>query len=580
MRQRFSSFNQILYLHFYFKGFIIKIDYLCTLKIEDMRSLIIHRKYEGIIMKIAYALYRVSTKQQIDPDQKDIPMQKSACREFAEKQGWKLEKEFEEKGVSGFKVSAQDRDAIHSLKEAALNKKFQVLLVFMFDRIGRIYDETPFVVEWFVKHDIEVWSVVEGEQRFESHVDKLTNYIRFWQAFGESEKTSTRIRTRMRQLTEEGRYTGGPVPYGYSLVPAGQYNKKGVELHNLSVDAEEAEIVKTIFLKTVQEGYGSYQLASFLNHKGIRTHAGSKSQSNTINRILRNKMYCGYIVRKETTSPFIPRYKIIDEELYNRAQYILNQRGKRDIEKRQISHLIREKALLVGNVYCAHCGGKITTTRYQDRYIRKDGTEYLVDQAKYRCYNKCKKLCACEGQSTYIADKIDNAIIGIVHKIFNSIKEEPVERQIKELFRRKVSGNKLAQKRLQMEQDKNEKQLQLLQQEIAKSLLGDSMYTSSDLSQALKTLREKIAETENRLSELQLEVQKEENFISDLLPSYRRLESWTKIFDIASIEQQRMIIGQLFKKIELGYGYQIICEMNMSYQQFCSEWIQEELKAS
>lgn len=75
-----------------------------------MRSLIIHRKYEGIIMKIAYALYRVSTKQQVDPDQKDIPMQKNACREFAEKQGWKLEKEFEEKGVSGFKVSAQERD--------------------------------------------------------------------------------------------------------------------------------------------------------------------------------------------------------------------------------------------------------------------------------------------------------------------------------------------------------------------------------------------------------------------------------------------------------------------------------------
>lgn len=56
----------------------------------------------------------------------------------------------------------------------------------------------------------------------------------------------------MRQLTEEGRYTGGPVLYGYSLVPAGQYNKRGVELHNLSVDTEETEIVKIIFLKTVQ----------------------------------------------------------------------------------------------------------------------------------------------------------------------------------------------------------------------------------------------------------------------------------------------------------------------------------------
>ena len=91
-----------------------------------------------------------------------------------------------------------------------------VLLVFMFDRIGRIDDETPFIVEWFVKTaGVEVWSVKEGEQRFETHVDKLTNYIRFWQASGESEKTSIRIKTRMQQLRLDGLYTGGALPYGY-----------------------------------------------------------------------------------------------------------------------------------------------------------------------------------------------------------------------------------------------------------------------------------------------------------------------------------------------------------------------------
>ena len=42
----------------------------------------------------------------------------------------------------------------------------------MFDRLGQRDDETPFVVEWFVKNGIEVWSAVEGEQRFDNHVDK------------------------------------------------------------------------------------------------------------------------------------------------------------------------------------------------------------------------------------------------------------------------------------------------------------------------------------------------------------------------------------------------------------------------
>lgn len=67
--------------------------------------------------------------------------------------------EKEEKGISGFKVSASKRDAIQELKEAALNGEFDILLVFMFDRLGRIENETPFVLEWFAQHGIEVYSI-------------------------------------------------------------------------------------------------------------------------------------------------------------------------------------------------------------------------------------------------------------------------------------------------------------------------------------------------------------------------------------------------------------------------------------
>ena len=132
-----------------------------------------------VVMIRANTLYRVSTQKQVDVTKDDIPMQKTACHEFAKQYGWTITKEYSEKGVPGFKVSAEKRDAIHDLKEAALNNEFDVLFVFMFDRIGRIDDETPFVVEWFVQHGIEVWSVNEGVQRFDSHVDKLMNYIRF-----------------------------------------------------------------------------------------------------------------------------------------------------------------------------------------------------------------------------------------------------------------------------------------------------------------------------------------------------------------------------------------------------------------
>lgn len=79
-------------------------------------------------------------------------MQKQRCHEFAAAKGWDIIAEFSEKGVSGFKVSAKDRDAVQEIQKDAAMGKFDVLLVFMFDRLGRKEDETPFVVEWFVNN--------------------------------------------------------------------------------------------------------------------------------------------------------------------------------------------------------------------------------------------------------------------------------------------------------------------------------------------------------------------------------------------------------------------------------------------
>ena len=76
-------------------------------------------------MKRVYCLYRVSTAQQVDVVKDDIPMQRIACHDFAARMGWTILVEKEEKGISGFKVSAEKRDAIQELKEAALNKEKQ-----------------------------------------------------------------------------------------------------------------------------------------------------------------------------------------------------------------------------------------------------------------------------------------------------------------------------------------------------------------------------------------------------------------------------------------------------------------------
>ena len=109
-------------------------------------------------MNRVYCLYRVSDRGQVEKN--DIPMQRIACRTFAQERGWEIEKELSEKGISGYKLTMQQRDAILEIREAALAGKFDILLVYMFDRIGRRDDETPFVVEWLTGASVKGSSVL------------------------------------------------------------------------------------------------------------------------------------------------------------------------------------------------------------------------------------------------------------------------------------------------------------------------------------------------------------------------------------------------------------------------------------
>ena len=222
----------------------------------------------------------------------------------------------ERRGWSGCKIRAENRDKLQIIKERAKQGKFDILLVFMFDRIGRIADETPFVVEWFVKNGIRVWSTQEGEQRFDNHTDKLTNYIRFWQADGESEKTSIRTKTALGQLVEDGGFKGGLAPYGYDLVKSGRFNKRKHEVFELAVNEAEAAVVRIIFDKYVHEGYGAQRIATYLNNLGYRARSGKMWHHATIRGILCNLTYTGVLRSGESRSPVLPHLQIIEPELF------------------------------------------------------------------------------------------------------------------------------------------------------------------------------------------------------------------------------------------------------------------------
>ncbi len=60
--------------------------------------------------------------------------------------------------IAGYDQPCSDLHIIVEVREMTLRKEFDVLPVFMFDRLGRKEDETPFPVKWFIGHGTEVWS--------------------------------------------------------------------------------------------------------------------------------------------------------------------------------------------------------------------------------------------------------------------------------------------------------------------------------------------------------------------------------------------------------------------------------------
>lgn len=352
-------------------------------------------------MNQVYCLYRVSTAQQLKEG--DIPMQRQACQAFAEARGWKIIKELYEKGISGFKTPTQDRKVLQQIKKDAELRKFDILLVFMFDRLGRRDSETPFFVEDLAMNGVEIWSVKEGQQRFESHADKLINYIRYWQASGESLKTSERIKTRMGQMTEEGLFCGGPCPYGYRLIKNGQKNNRGYELHDLMVQPDEAAVIQKIFDYRIHCGYGSRKIASALEEQGITNRNGEKFHYSSIRGILEREQYTGVFIRGDSRSDVLPGLMIILAETFATAQRITQLR-----KGLQLSQKMTGQALLSGTIYCGHCSGKIfaTTARKSHRPSVRPHERIAV----YKCYNRTQHKGRCHGVTTYRAQKIDDAV--------------------------------------------------------------------------------------------------------------------------------------------------------------------------
>ena len=515
-------------------------------------------------------LYRVSTAKQVDHDelnQADIPVQRKACRDFAQRMGWVIVGEEQETGVSGYKVSADDRDKLQLIKKRAEQGKFDILLVFMFDRLGRKSDETPFVVEWFVKHGVRVWSVNEGEQRFESHTDRLMNYIRYWQADGESQKTSIRTKTALSQMVLEGRFRGGATPYGYRLEKSGIFNKRKHEVNRLVIDDEEAEIVRMMFDMCVSSGYGKFRLAHFLNDHGIRNRKGETWHDATVGAILHNPLYKGILRSGETYSKPFEELQIIKPELFDMAQALMTQRTNKNKEYRTIPLNTTGQSLLSGNIFCGHCGGRLTLTTNGKVYRQADGTCAKKKRIRYVCYNKTRHRTECDGQTGYTMHILDDIIVKILHQVFDRMKSATSDLIVGSACQKQMAILQGDLKRAKTENTKANADYESLKAEVLKAVQGKSTLPVDVLNEMLEETRQRILDTSRKVTKLTVELENENYRISELQAEFERIATWSEIFDSSDIATQKTICGYIIKRVNFHRDYTLSVEVNINVEQ-------------
>ena len=514
-------------------------------------------------------LYRVSTGKQLyhtDDNEPDIPMQRVRCREFCERMGWTLVCELQEEGVSGHKVRAARRDKVQLIKEYTKQGKFDILLVFMFDRIGRISDETPFVVEWLIANNIRVWSALEGEQRIETHTDRLTNYIRYWQADGESQKISARTSNSMGVLTQEGCFTGGLCAYGYRYVKLGRTNRRKQEVSDLAICEEEAFVVRIIFRLAADEGYGAQRIANHLNAKGVKNRSGKNWHPASIQGMLKNILYTGILRSGESRSEVQEQLRIIDDKTFAIVQEMLAARSRRQEAIRSKPLNTRGKSLLTGNIFCGHCGARLCVTTSGKGRRRQDGTD--VVRMRYTCQTKSRTHGECDGQTGYTVEKLDAMIDSIIQGIFSRVRSLNRKDVVNACVSNDLNAKKAFLRKAQKDYEKAEKDLQRLKSEIVNALTGASAFSPELLNSVIQEQSQRCEELRNALNEAEKDYAESDSQIEVRSQQYDDLLEWSAAYETASISAKKVIVARMIERVDVYRGYQLKLKLNISVEQF------------
>ncbi|MEV6969256.1 recombinase family protein [Hamadaea sp. NPDC051192] len=262
--------------------------------------------------------------------------------------GWHIVERFTD-DASGAKI---DRPGLRKALDAAKAARYDLLLVYRLDRFTRRIRDLAVLMDELEKADVHFRSATEP---FDTSTPAGRMLVQMLGVFAEFEREIIidRVRNGMERKAAKGKWTGGPVPYGYQL---------DRDLDIPVPDQKEAAVVRQIFTAYARTRVGTRAIATALNQRGIPTKTGKPWSGYTIGRMLANRVYLGAKVFGDINVPDAHE-PIINADLFDEVQEIMTARGEPG-SKRAASNSEYD---LTGLITCPACGLKYIGTSAQGR---------------------------------------------------------------------------------------------------------------------------------------------------------------------------------------------------------------------
>ena len=304
---------------------------------------------------------RKSSEEGLDQEFNSLDAQREACLAYITSQrgeGWTPStRRYDDGGWSGGNM---ERPGLGKLLADINAGLIDVVVVYKVDRLTRSLSDFARIVDTFDKHGVSFVSVTQAFNTTSS-MGRLTLNVLLSFAQFEREVTGERIRDKIAASKAKGMWMGGTPPLGYSP-----------RERSLEVLPQEAETVRHIFRRYIVIG-SVYVLARELAADGIVSKRWTTSKGVTkgglvLSRgalfgMLRNKLYLGEIVHKETSFPG-QHAAIIDRQVFDAAARML------DAGRTARAETSTDGAPLVGLLFDA-AGNRMTPVHSRGRSGRR-----------------------------------------------------------------------------------------------------------------------------------------------------------------------------------------------------------------